>query len=162
VTSFKITPIDTQVVKEVRHRRTDGKYEHPVWEHVAVEGGFGPCRYCLRQTRPGEGRLLFTFDPFDGIEKFGLPGPVYVHTDCERYSEPGFPPDLKSLSLSFEAYGPERNLISVVRYENSVDPDPVISDLLRRPGVEYLHIRNTFAGCYVALAEAQGPQPSMD
>jgi hypothetical protein len=87
--------------------------------------------------------------PFYSLEDFPLPGPVFIHEEeCERYPEhAGFPADLLSHALTLEAYARGR----VLRAEERVAGEGVegaIGRLLDRDDVDYLHVRDTAAGCY--------------
>ncbi|MBV9737341.1 MAG: DUF1203 domain-containing protein, partial [Candidatus Eremiobacteraeota bacterium] len=62
----------------MRSLQTAPIYGHPA--HIEVATGYGPCRHCLRTFNVGrEQRILFTYDPFQGIEDVPLPGPVFIH-----------------------------------------------------------------------------------
>ena len=78
-----------------------------------------------------------------------LPGPVFIHESaCERHHEDaGFPSDLVSHRLTLNAYASGRKLVNV-RYVVDGNPEPAIVDLLSRTDVDYIHVRDTDAGCY--------------
>lgn len=65
---------------------------------------------CASSRRGKETRLLFTYDPFSGVEPLPLPGPVFIYADaCVRYPEDAdFPEVLLSHPLTFNAYGTGR------------------------------------------------------
>jgi hypothetical protein len=148
-TRFVVEALPQEVAAHVREHGRD-----PVWGHAArteLATGFGPCRLCLRTFREGEeDRILFTHDTYAGVEEFPQPGPVYVHADeCERYAADGFPPELRALGLTFEAvaHGPR---VVALEHTGGDGADDVIARLLAMPGVDYVHVRNTEAGCFVA------------
>jgi Protein of unknown function (DUF1203) len=132
----------------VRSVRRSPRYGHPVHSEVAT--GYGPCRLCLRDFAVGvDRRLLFTLDPFHGLEPFPMPGPVFIHeSECDRHPEHGgFPADLQSHDLTVVAYGRGR----LQRAEERVPGDGIenaIARLFARDDVDYLHVRDTQAGCY--------------
>src|SRR5262245_25760223 len=145
---YRTLAITDTLAQKVRSSRKSPGYGHPV--HVEVATGHGPCRLCLRSFEVGvERRLLFTLDPFFGLEKLPLPGPVFIHEDgCERHSEDaGFPADLLAHELTFEAYGRGRHLRSSEQVQGSA-VEPAITRLLARADVDYIHVRDTEAGCY--------------
>lgn len=145
---FRIVAIPTKVVELVRSTMRSPGYGHPA--HAEVATGYGPCRHCLRDFQVGkEQRILFTYDPFYGIEPLPLPGPVFIHADpCERFSDTlGFPEDIRSHRLTFTAYGQNRRLL-IDEYVKNGEVEPVITTLLARNDVKYLHVRDTEAGCY--------------
>ncbi|MGB9123615.1 MAG: DUF1203 domain-containing protein, partial [Candidatus Angelobacter sp.] len=110
---FRVLPIDSEIAEQVRSTLKSPQYGHPA--HVETAAGYGPCRACLKQFRTGkEDRILFTYNPFEDLDNYPSPGPVFIHAQsCPNYSEPGrFPEELKSLPLTLEAYGENRWIIA--------------------------------------------------
>jgi hypothetical protein len=145
---YRVVAILSEIADVVRSTHKSPGYGHPV--HIEVAGGHGPCRHCLRTFAIGEERrVLFTYDPFAGTESLPLPGPVFIHeAPCERYAEEnGFPVELRSHPLTFNAYGRGRCL-RAQEYVANGRVDPVIQELLARPDVDYIHVRDTRAGCF--------------
>ena len=146
--AYRFLAISDVTAEKVRTTRRSPGYGHPV--HAEIATGYGPCRLCLRDFEVGaDRRLLFTLDPFYGLESFPLPGPVFIHeSECDRYPEyGGFPEDLLSHDLTLVAYGRGR----FQRDEQRVTGDavePAIERLLARTDVDYVHVRDTSAGCY--------------
>jgi uncharacterized protein DUF1203 len=146
--SFRVVAIPTKLADLVRSTMRSPGYGHPAHEEVAT--GYGPCRHCLRDFQIGkERRILFTYDPFYGLEPLPLPGPVFIHADpCERFSETaGFPKDIRSHRLTLAAYGAGRHLVMEEHVEDD-EVEPLIVRLLEQAEVNYLHVRDTEAGCY--------------
>jgi hypothetical protein len=83
-----------------------------------------------------------------------LPGPVYVHAEsCERYNEnAGFPEQIRSRKITFNAYAEGRRLVQQ-RYLEDGGVESAIEELFADPGVRYLHVRSTPAGCYTFRIE---------
>ena len=147
---YRVLAVSDSIADAVRSRRESPSYGHPA--HAEVATGCGPCRSCLQTFREGEERrILFTYDAFSGLETLPLPGPVFLHEEvCERYDEDrGFPEGLRFLSLTFNAYGSGRKLMDQV-YATGLEIDGLLDRLLALPGLAYVHVRNTEAGCYVA------------
>jgi hypothetical protein len=145
---YRVVAIPSDIAHVVRSTHKSPGYGHPT--HVEVASGHGPCRQCLRSFAVGEERrILFTYDPFVGTESLPLPGPVFIHeTPCERYTEDGgFPTDLRSRPLTFNAYGRGRHL-RAQEYVNDGQVELVIERLLARSDVDYIHVRDTRAGCF--------------
>ena len=104
----------------------------------------------------GELRTLFTYDRYAGVAGFPQPGPVYVHAGgCDRYEDDGFPPDLRELKLTFEAVASGPRVVALERTEGG-DVEAAVARLLDLPDVDYVNVRNTEAGCFVARIEPQG------
>jgi len=102
---YRAVAISEGLAAKVRATRRSPGYGHPVHSEVAT--GYGPCRLCLRDFTVGvDRRLLFTLDPFHGLEPFPMPGPVFIHeSECDRHPEHGgFPDDLRSHDLTLLAY----------------------------------------------------------
>jgi len=145
---YRVLAVTEGLAERVRVSRKSPGYGHPV--HAEVATGYGPCRLCLRDFEIGvEKRLLFTLDPFDGLEALPLPGPVFIPEEaCDRYPEQGgFPPDVRSHDLTLAAYARGR----VLRAEEHVageSAEGALARLLSRGDVDYVHVRDTAAGCY--------------
>jgi|SRR5215469_2184206 len=152
-TRFQIIALPTRTADAVRETMRAPGYGHPATSEVAT--GPGPCRHCLRPFAIGDDkRILFTYDPFADNESLPLPGPIFVHADaCERYAaSDGFPKHLRSLALTFNAYGRGRKLREQA-YASNGDIDATIERLLSRPDVDYIHVRRTDAGCFAFRIE---------
>ena len=155
--AFRVVAIPTKVADLVRSSMRSPGYGHPA--HVEVATGYGPCRHCLGDFQVGKDRrILFTYDPFYGIEPLPLPGPIFIHAGaCERFPDNGgFPPDLRTHRLTLAAYGEGRRLLTEENVENG-EVDTTIERLLERSDVKYLHIRDTEAGCYDFRIERVAP-----
>jgi len=117
--------------------------------------GYGPCRACLKQFRAGEeDRILFTYNPFETLDSYPSPGPVFIHAEsCPSYDAQGsFPEELRSLPLTLEAYGENRWIIARER-PSMHEIESSVERLLHTSGVRYIHVRNTEAGCFIARIE---------
>jgi len=145
---FAVKALPQEVATYVRETGRD-----PIWGHSVVTEpatGFGPCRLSLDTFREGERRTLFTCDSYAGVAEFPQPGPVYIHEhDCERYDGEGFPPDLRALKLTFEGIATGPRVIALERTDGGGVED-VIERLLYAHDVDFVNVRNTEAGCFVA------------
>ena len=151
--TFRVVPIDPAISDQARTSLSSPQYGHPA--HAEPAKGYGPCRSCLRQFRSGEDRrLLFTYNPFTGLDSYPSPGPIFIHENaCEPYEhEYAFPPELRTLPLTLEGYGQDRWLIARERPAES-DIEIAIERLLAQSSIEYIHVRNTEAGCFIATIE---------
>ena len=149
---FRVIPVPEELAEKVRSSHKSPQYGHPA--HIEVAKGYGPCRQCLKTFREGqEGRILFTYNPFEGLDPYPSPGPIFIHEkECPSYAGPGFPEELRTIPLVLEAYGEERWLVAQERVQDGV-VEPAIDRLLARPEVKYLHVRNLEAGCFIATIE---------
>ena len=146
--SYRIVAIPTKVADLVRSTMKSPGYGHPA--HTEVASGYGPCRHCLRDFHIGqENRILFTYDPFFGIESLPLPGPIFIHAEqCERFSDTaGFPEDIRTHRLTLAAYGSGRRLLTEEHVEDG-RVESAIQRLFSELPVKYIHVRDSEAGCY--------------
>ncbi len=153
---FRIIAIPAAVAEEVRACLASPGYGHPA--HAEIASGYGPCRQCLRTFRVGEERrILFTYDPFVANEELPLPGPVFIHEQsCESYTvDAGFPDDLRTHALTLNGYARGRELLAQ-EYVTDHDVEEVIVRLFDRSEIDYIHVRDTEAGCYDLRVERGG------
>ncbi|MGH9509074.1 MAG: DUF1203 domain-containing protein [Terriglobales bacterium] len=152
---IRVMAIATEVAEAVRRDLKAPGYGHPA--HVEVATGYGPCRHCLCAFNIGvERRILFTFDPFEGIESVPLPGPVFIHADpCERYKEDAsYPKKWGAHSVTLVAFARGRRQVTEEHVEAGAVRS-VIERLLARTDVDYIHVRDHTAGCYDFRIERQ-------
>jgi Protein of unknown function (DUF1203) len=147
---FHVLPIDPSISAQARESQRSPQYGHPA--HAEVAAGYGPCRSCLKVFHAGEDRrLLFTYNPFAGLDDYPSPGPVFIHeNDCQPYDQVStFPPTLRTLPLTFEGYGADRWLLARDR-PSAADIEFAIEQIFENSEVRYMHVRNTEAGCFIA------------
>jgi hypothetical protein len=150
---FRVLPIDSKLAEAVRSTLKSPQYGHHA--HVELAAGYGPCRACLKQFRTGEEeRILFTYNPFENLDSYPSPGPVFIHAEsCPSYDAPQvFPEELRPLPLTLEAYGENRWIVARER-PSANEIESSVERLLQTSGVHYIHIRNTEAGCFIARIE---------
>jgi len=150
--SYKIVPISSEVANDVRKTMTSPYGGLPAWSSIA--NGYGPCRSCLQTFRQGEEeRIYITYDPFSGRSELPLPGPVFIHTEqCREYAGDAFPTHLLSIPLILEGFGENSQLVT----SHPVEADRLdeqIETVLNTEGVEFTHLRNAEAGCFIARIE---------
>ena len=150
--SVRVVAIATEIAEQVRATLKAPVYGFPAYQEAGEDSA--PCRHCLRTIAPGERRILFTYDRFNGKESLPQPGPVYIHADgCRRYLENGgFPEELRDSPRTVEAYAPGRKLMAQ-EYVSDGRFEPVIEKLLANPEVDYLQINSTTAGCFTFRIE---------
>lgn len=129
------------------------------FSNLAVTGK-GPCRVSLQPFVVGEDtRLLFSHSPFSINNAFNQPGPIFIHkNEVEPYNDiHRFPPaikaDKKSFPLSLIGYNKDQNMI-FTRLVGEDDVDILIQQIFdERAEIEYLHARNSEAGCFICKIE---------
>jgi hypothetical protein len=81
------------------------------------------------------------------------PGPVFIHAeDCQTYDGDGFPKDLRSISLAFEART-TGSRVTDLSARDDVSPDVQIKVLFEEHGARWIHVRHAEAGCYIARVD---------
>lgn len=151
--AFQVVPIPTALAEEVRVTLRSPQYGHPA--HVEVATGYGPCRSCLQTFAEGEEkRILFTYNPFQDIDPYPSPGPVFIHEQpCRAFSaDQEFPEKLRNIPLVLEGFGENRRLIKEDRFQDG-RVEQRIETMLNDSLVRYIHLRNGEAGCFIARVE---------
>jgi hypothetical protein len=151
--AYRVVAVGDHISSAVRQTLRSPGYGHPAHSEIAT--GYGPCRQCLRTFNVGtDRRILFTYDSFNGKEALPLPGPVFIHeNECERYPEyGGFPADMLSHGLTFNAYAQGRRLVAQ-KYVSDGAVETELDRLLSDRDVAYIHVRDTDAGCYDFMIE---------
>lgn len=153
--AFRVVGIPADLAQQARTTLKSPQYGHPA--HVEPATGYGPCRSCLSTFEKGKDeRVLFTYDPFAGLDPYPSPGPIFVHKEeCPVWDAASFPPTLRPLPLTFEGYGADRWIVARERVADG-EVEPAIERLLTNPEVRYVHVRNTEAGCFIARVERVG------
>jgi hypothetical protein len=157
--SYRIQGIPSTIATAARSDRRSPQYGHPA--HLETATGYGPCRLCLRTFSVGvDERLLFTYQPFTDPAALPAPGPVFIHAaECERYDRTELPEDLQALPLVVEGYGRDGALV-VQRRVGHMGFEAVLDGVLETSGVDYAHLRNAEAGCFIARIQPQPTTPA--
>jgi hypothetical protein len=151
---YRIQGIPETIAATARESLRSPQYGHPA--HVEVAKGYGPCRLCLQTFAVGEEeRLLFTYSPFTDTGALPAPGPVFIHSaGCERYEGATLPAALRPLPLVVEGYGAGGSLVAQRRV-GSGEFETVLDEVLRTAAVDYAHLRNAEAGCFIARIDRE-------
>ena len=157
MSNFKIVPVSGEYASRIRESRRDD-FGHEVIEQIAT--GSGPCRVSLRPFVKGvDSRLLFTHSPFGIDNPFNQPGPIFINADdVEEYKDiHRFPPEIKankkSFPLSLIGYNKDQMMV-FTQLVGDADVDEMIIEIFEKnPEVEYLHVRNAEACCYICRIE---------
>lgn len=154
---FKIVPVKKEYAMMIRSTMRDD-FGRPVIEQIAA--GFGPCRVSLKPFVPGKDRrLLLSYSPFSIDNAFNQPGPIFIHNnEVEEYGDVNrFPPEIKTDKANFplSLIGYDNNQMMVfTKLVGDSDIDELIEKIFdERPEVEYLHARNSEAGCFICKIE---------
>jgi len=115
-----------------------------------LEDSGAPLRCCLREARAGERVLLIAYTPPGTAGAYAERGPVFVHAErCEGYPTPAqYPPGLAHRQQVVRAYDRQGRIADGVLVADGQQAQGVIAELLARPEVELVHLRNVGYGCY--------------
>jgi hypothetical protein len=115
-----------------------------------VQGAGSPLRCCLREARPGENLLLIAYTPPGTSGAYAERGPVFIHADrCAGYLTPhDYPPELARRQQVVRAYDRQGRICDGVLVTDGQQARGAIAELLGRPEVELVHLRNVGYGCY--------------
>lgn len=113
-------------------------------------GGGSPLRFCLRESGPGERMLLIAYTPPGTRGAYAERGPVFIHAEpCAGYLTPSrYPPGLSHRLQVVRAYDRDGRIVGGIMVNDGEHAMTVIRELLARPDVSLVHLRNVGYGCY--------------
>lgn len=141
-------PIPPALLEELRSTGVD-EAGNTLAAEIDADGG-SPLRCCLRETRPGERVLLVAYTPPGGQGGYAERGPVFIHADhCDGYLTPDrYPPALAHRQQIVRAYNQRGRIADGVLAADGDHATAIIRELLARPGISLVHLRNVGFGCY--------------
>ena len=155
--TIRIDALEPVALAALRAARVDHG-GNPVEPFVDVDGGW-PLRCCLTDSQPGDEVAIVAWSPFPWRGAYAEVGPVVVHVhDCGGYAGDGLPEQFLARRQHLRPYGHDRRIAyehtAVVEADGSL-PDRLAA-LLARDDVDFVHVRNTMAGCYSFTARRAG------
>jgi hypothetical protein len=139
--------------------RTAGRDEagNPLEVQVHRDGG-APLRCCLREARAGDRLLLIAYTPPGSAGAYAERGPVFIHAErCGGYpTSDQYPPGLADRQQVVRAYDQQGRIADGVLAADGKQAAVIIAELLARPEVELVHLRNVGYGCYNFSVRATG------
>jgi hypothetical protein len=149
--NFRIEPIETAAVARAHARLAEG--DPTVELVVADEANSYPCRHCLEDAQLGERMLLFSHSPFEKIGPYKEFGAVFAHERrCVRASKPQIPEQLRRRLLALRGYSADQKILAADVVQGTAI-EPLIEELLQKPGVAYVHARFAKFGCFACRIE---------
>jgi hypothetical protein len=139
--------------------RTAGRDEagNSLEVQVHRDGG-APLRCCLREARAGDRLLLIAYTPPGSAGAYAERGPVFIHAErCGGYpTSDQYPPELAARQQVVRAYDQQGRIADGVLAADGKQAAVIIAELLARPEVELVHLRNVGYGCYNFSVRATG------
>lgn len=151
--SYSIVVLRQELAEQVRRTGRAVQYRHAA--EVSVATGYGPCRVCLDRFVEGqERRILFTYNPVTERGAWPQPGPVFIHErHCEEFQGSGLPDWLRQeVPLFVEGFGAQARTVQRVEVVSG-DVAAAVEQVWANPAMEYAHLRNGEAGCFIARLE---------
>lgn len=146
--SLVFEPIPPATLQKIRAAGVDeAGNQLTVWTDP---GGGNPLRCCLRETVPGEQVLLIAYTPPGTRGPYAERGPVFIHAEpCDGYQTPGqYPPGLRHRQQVVRAYNHDGQIADGILVDDGDHAMTVIREMLDRPDVALVHLRNVGYGCY--------------
>jgi hypothetical protein len=145
---LRFEPIPAAILDGIRAAGVD-EAGNRLTVQTDTEGG-SPLRCCLRETIPGDKVLLIAYTPPGGRGGYAERGPVFIHAEsCGGYRTPDhYPPALSHRQQVVRAYGRDGRIADGVLVSDGEHAMPVIRELLSRPEVTLVQLRNVGFGCY--------------
>jgi hypothetical protein len=149
---FSISALPSDELRRIRIAGSDD-FENPFCPEVAKVGG-SPLRCCLRESEPGERIALISYRPFPWPGPYAEVGPVFVHAEeCGGYIETSrYPEGFAKRRQLLRAYNHRHEISDAIQAINGDQTVQILSWLLARPEVDFVHSRNVEWGCYMFSA----------
>jgi Protein of unknown function (DUF1203) len=155
-TTFTVSAIPLSDLERIRSRGVDD-FGNTLEVTINRDRGGTPLRCCLRDATAGEPVTLIAYRPADRGGPYAEVGPVFIHADpCSGYQQTrAYPEGFRRRQQLFRAYGPTGRQVHNQIVEPG-DQEAVLTDLLSRPDVDFIHSRNVLAGCYMFAIKRAG------
>jgi hypothetical protein len=149
MSQLEVVPIPPDRLAAMRVADRDD-LDNPLVERTAE--GWEPLRCCLRVSRPGESIALIAYSPFADRTAWSEVGPVFIHLhDCAGYTQRAeLPSELRTGPRVLRTYHADGSLDyeDIALVGAGEDIEPVLSQLLERPGVARIHVRAHLSQCF--------------
>ena len=94
--------------------------------------------------------MLLNYNPYREPEEVGVVGPIFIHEEaCQPFTGAGFPEELRGLPMVLRGHL-QGGAGIVNRKLGSEDPEAAIEVMFQDPGISFIAIQNSEAGCFIA------------
>jgi hypothetical protein len=149
MSDIQVDAIDPERLNAMRANGSD-EHGNP-WTRRTAEG-WEPLRCCLRVAGSGEDIALINYSPWTEPSPWAETGPVFVHFGpCGGYPTPHrYPVELADRKTMFNTFGYDgaRAYDHITFAGPDDDHEAIVTELLSRPEVAFLHVRSAVAGCF--------------
>jgi hypothetical protein len=124
-----------------------------VRHRASTSPGF-PCRVSLRDARVGETLLLLNFEHLAVASPYRSRHAIYVREYAEeaQIAVDEIPQVLRLRLLSLRAFD-DKGMMLEADVADGHAVEPLIERMLRRTGVQYIHVHNAKPGCFAARVD---------
>ena len=160
-TPFVVVPLPASQLDRIRGAGVDD-FDNSLSPTIDETGG-SPLRCCLRDSSPGERIALIAYRPFPWSGPYAEVGPVFIHAEaCNGYGDPHrYPEGFAHRRQLLRAYDHDRRIIEGLSIKDGAQALRVLSWMLSRPEIDFVHSRNLEWGCYMFTVQRtphEGPQ----
>ncbi|MGD3108976.1 DUF1203 domain-containing protein [Streptomyces sp. YGL11-2] len=143
-----VEPIPAGYLERVRAEGCD-EAGNRVRAQVEDEGG-NPLRCCLGESGLGERIMLIAYTPPGTAGPYAERGPVFVHAEpCAGYpARHKYPVGLAHREQVVRGYDHDGNMAAATVVSGGEQAVREMSELLSRPRIRTVHLRNVAAGCF--------------
>ena len=149
---FSISALPSEDLRRIRAAGSDD-FGNPFEPNVDETGG-SPLRCCLRECEAGERIALISYRPFSWLGPYAEVGPVFVHAEqCGGYpASSQYPEGFAHRRQLLRAYDHRHRISDAIQAVNGEQARGILSWLLARPEIDFVHSRNLEWGCYMFSA----------
>ncbi|MEC3862342.1 DUF1203 domain-containing protein [Mesobacterium sp. TK19101] len=152
--AIRFDAIPTEQVRALQSGGLDANGQVP--ERRISDGVGVPCRHCLKLVPKGEFYLVLAYRPFAMIHPYAEVGPIFLCAkECVSGSvEAKLPDFLVSDSYILRGYDTDERIVyGTGRVTPTVEITSYCKALLRRPEIDFVHIRSASNNCFHVRVE---------
>ena len=150
-TAFWVTAIPAGTLHHIRAAGQDD-FGNELVPAVSEAGG-APMRCCLKPSEPGDRVCLIAYRPFTRPGPYAESGPVFIHAGaCAGYPDASsYPAGYRDWpTMVFRPYHYDGTIAyDAIQMGDGATAEALIAAMFADPGIEFIHTRNVYAGCFM-------------